>query len=117
MRKAVPRREIVRRLLETACRSAQWDTELGASPSQRLAAALAAHRFELRAAGVTLLAEMTEDICLAVRVRVDGDWNPDVASEVRAALDASTSLVAGLLVSEWQDIAEACRAAARPRAA
>lgn len=108
-----PRRDLVRKLLETACRSMEWDAARGAPPERRLAAALAAHRLEVKLPGLELMAWITEDVQLAIWVRVRRAWTPALEQRLRATLEDHSAVVAGLVLEGWPDVVRACESAAR----
>jgi hypothetical protein len=108
-----PRRDLVRKLLETACRSMEWDAARGAPPERRLAAALAAHRLEVKLPGLELMAWITEDVELAIWVRVRRSWTPSLEQRLRSALEEHSAVVAGLVLEGFRDVVRACESAAR----
>ena len=105
-------RQLIRMLLETACRSVEWAPDARSSATERLAGALGAHRLELAVGGVELRAWVTDDVGLAVSVRVTQGWNSLIEKSLYDALDRNSSLVAGLLLWEWAELRAACAAAA-----
>lgn len=113
MRKHRPRRDLVRKLLETACRSMEWDAVRDASPERRLAAALATHRLEVKLPGLELMAWITEEIELAIWVRVRRAWTATLAQRLRHELEENSAVVAGLVLEQWPDVLRACESAAR----
>jgi hypothetical protein len=99
-------------LLETTCRSVEWDRDNSSPAEERLAGALKRHRLELSVDGVELRAWVTDEVGLAVSVRVTRGWNSVVEKSLYDALDRDRSVVAGLLLWEWAELRAACSAAA-----
>ena len=105
-------RELIRMLLETACRSVEWDRSRDATAEERLASALSRHRLELAVEGVELRAWVTDEVGLAVSVRVTRGWNSVIEKALYDALDRNSSVLAGLLLWEWAELRAACSSAA-----
>jgi hypothetical protein len=104
------RRKVVQKLLEAACRSAQWGAGGGVSPAERFAGALSANRLEVAVAGAELRVQVTDDAALLISARVSA-WNTDVEQELVRSLASDGSPLAELVRMEWMVVRTACRAA------
>jgi hypothetical protein len=110
------RRELVKRLLVDVSRTTTWTG--GAPVRERLARAIAAQRLEVDLSGLELSAWVTDDVELAIWVRVRNGWSSATERALAAALESERSVIAGLLLADWDGLVAACSAASadqRPR--
>lgn len=104
---------LLRRLIESACVSAQWEADPALSAADRLAWALSLHRLELQVPGLALCATIDEDVRLALQIRISTPCTEAMEAGLREVLDRSPSLLAELLRIDWADVWRACESAGR----
>jgi hypothetical protein len=105
------RAELVRRLLHAACVSAEWESDRSMTARDRLAWALSLHRLELRVEGLQLFATLSEDLTLALTVRLTSPCTDAMELALRRVLGRSPTLIAELVRVDWPEVWQACRLA------
>jgi len=109
--KTARRRQLVKNLLETACRSAQW-SDPSAPASERISALLAAQRLVVETSAVALRATLGETDGLTIGVRLQSAWTRLAEAELYDALMRDRSAIAELVLLDWSHVRAACSAAA-----
>jgi hypothetical protein len=107
------RKVLLRKLLLDACREVQWGR--AGTPVTRLEAAWRTHRLEIDLGDLELVAWVTQNVELAVWVRVARTFSPALEKALVKRIEGTDSLVARLLLVDWPNLRAACESAAGDR--
>ncbi len=110
MRNTRHRGLLVHRLLEEACRTAQWAEDPALPAAQRLERAFSVQRLEVVAPGIAISATVTPDLLLGLSVRLSASCDASMERALLSSLRRSPSLVAELLLADWPEVWRLCRA-------
>ena len=102
-------KDLVQRLLVEVSRAVQWAP--GGDPADRFARAIAAYRLDLDLGDMELSAWLTEEVDLAIWVHVRRAWSPAVQRALSDALEKDGSIVAALLLADWENLTATCASA------
>ena len=103
----------IRRLIVSACRSAEWSLDRQVPAWERWARAIQAHRIVVAGGNLELEAWMDDDLALMVSARIACPWTESDEKMLFDAMDEHPSLVAALVVIHWGKVRDLCVQSAR----